>query len=161
MPVAFGELIDKLLDARRRLGNDLFPFTPLELDLCIECALEQQLEIRRNRWRFALGALRVATLARLELKLSRRTAGSALVFLGRGVQSHREFAYAGWWCGLAVPRRRDRADARSRCRAMLDPAPPDRSPRVPSRSSCATARATGTGTCTAAVDDAIDAVTVD
>ena len=40
MPITFGELIDELLDARRRHGNELFLFTPLELDLCIECALE-------------------------------------------------------------------------------------------------------------------------
>src|SRR5262245_61154093 len=117
MPVAFGELIDELLDARRRLRNDLFLFTLLELYLCAECALEQQFEIRRNGWRFALGALRVSTLARLKLKLFRRTAGSDLVLLGRsirhrisarlgafalifavgnGVQSHREFAGASW-----------------------------------------------------------------
>src|SRR5262249_26310808 len=31
---------------------------------------------------------------------------------------------------LAVPLYRDRADARSRCRALLYPAPPDQSPRV-------------------------------
>src|SRR5262249_8048318 len=86
MPVAFGELIDKLLDARRRLGNDLFLFTLLELYLCAECALEQQFEVGRNGWRFALGALRVSTLARLKLKLFRRTARSDLVFLGGSIR---------------------------------------------------------------------------
>src|SRR5262245_25960727 len=86
MPVAFGKLIDELLDARRRLGNDLFLFTLLELYLCAECALEQQFEIRRNGWRFALGALWVATLPGLELKLFRRTARSDLVLLGRSIQ---------------------------------------------------------------------------
>src|SRR5262249_44653418 len=63
--------------------------------------------------------------------------------------------------GLAVARRRDRAGARSRCRATLDPAVPDRSPRVAWHSSCATTRGTGSGLCTATVDDAIDPVPVD
>ena len=48
MRVAFGELIDELLDARRRLGNDLFLFTLLELYLCAECTLKQQLEVGCN-----------------------------------------------------------------------------------------------------------------
>src|SRR4029077_15931881 len=56
---------------------------------------------------------------------------------------------------------RDCADARSRCRATLDPAPPDRSPRVAWHSSCATTRGTGSGLCPATVDDAIDPVPVD
>src|SRR4029434_2980013 len=63
--------------------------------------------------------------------------------------------------GPAVPRHRDRAGARSRCRATPDAAPPDRSPRVARHSSRATARGAGIGTCTAAADDAIDPVTVD
>src|SRR5262249_44459328 len=46
---------------------------------------------------------------------------------------------------LAVPLHRDRADARSRCRATLDPAVPDRSPRVAWHSSCPTARGAGGG----------------
>ena len=62
---------------------------------------------------------------------------------------------------LAVPRHRDRADARSRCRATPYPAPPDRSPRAAWRSSCVTARSAGIGTRTAALDDAVDPVTVD
>src|SRR5262249_37837655 len=62
---------------------------------------------------------------------------------------------------LAVPLHRDRADARSRCRATLDPAVPDRSPRVAWHSSCATTRGAESGLCTATVDDAIDPVTVD
>ena len=33
MPVTFGKLIDELLDSRRRLGNDLFLFSLLELYL--------------------------------------------------------------------------------------------------------------------------------
>src|SRR5215831_8967192 len=61
---------------------------------------------------------------------------------------------------LAVPLHRDRADARSRCRAPFYPAPPDRSPHVAWHSSCATARGAGSGLCTATVDDAIDPVTV-
>src|SRR6185503_19687797 len=67
---------------------------------------------------------------------------------------------AGMPCaiGPAVLRGRDRADARSRCRAPLHPAPPDRSPRVAWRSSCTTARGVGTGA--AARDDAIDPITV-
>src|SRR5262249_54757125 len=62
---------------------------------------------------------------------------------------------------LAVPLYRDRADARSRCRAPLRPAPPDRSPRVAWRSSCPTARGAGRKPCTATVSDAIDPVPVD
>src|SRR6266851_2193043 len=62
---------------------------------------------------------------------------------------------------LAVPRHRDRADARSRYRATPYPAPPDRSPRAAWRSSGATARSAGFGTSTPAVDDAIDPLTVD
>src|SRR5262249_34381963 len=54
---------------------------------------------------------------------------------------------------------RDRADARSRCRAPLRPAPPDRSPRVAWRSSSATARAAGIRTSTPARGDAIGPIT--
>src|SRR5262245_30202744 len=61
---------------------------------------------------------------------------------------------------LAVARHRDRAGARSRCRATLDPAVPDRSLRVAWHSSCATTRA-GSGPCNATVADAIDPVPVD
>src|ERR1700746_2463699 len=61
---------------------------------------------------------------------------------------------------LAAPRHRDRAGARSRCRATLCPAPPDRLPRVPWRSSSATMQTAGIGAPTAPVGDAIDPVTV-
>src|SRR5947199_249604 len=44
---------------------------------------------------------------------------------------------------------------------MLDPAVPDRSPRVAWHSSCTTTRAAGSRLCTATVDDAIDPVPVD
>src|SRR5262249_21665915 len=56
---------------------------------------------------------------------------------------------------LAVPLHRDRADARSRCRAPFYPAPPDRSPHVAWHSSCATARGAGSRPCPAPVDAAI------
>src|SRR6516225_6392519 len=62
---------------------------------------------------------------------------------------------------LAAPRHRDHADARSRCRATLCPGPPDRSPRAAWGSSGATMRTAGIEARTAAVDDAIDPVTVD
>src|SRR5262249_40367391 len=63
--------------------------------------------------------------------------------------------------GFEAPRRRDRAGARSRWRAMLDPAVPDRSPRVAWHSSCAATRGAGSQPCSATVDDAIDPVPVD
>src|SRR5690348_9799585 len=54
------------------------------------------------------------------------------------------------------------ADARSRCRAPLDPAPPDRPPREAWPSSCGgAARGAGRRACTDAAGDAIDPVTVD
>src|SRR5262245_13933290 len=56
---------------------------------------------------------------------------------------------------------RDRANARSRCRATSYPAPPDRSPRAAWLSSSATARGAGLRTGSAAGGDAIDPMTVD
>src|SRR5262249_11972614 len=62
---------------------------------------------------------------------------------------------------LAVPLYRDRADARSRCRALLYPAPPDPSPHVAWHSSCATPRRLGLRTGGAAGDDALARLTGD
>src|SRR5262249_58425425 len=61
----------------------------------------------------------------------------------------------------AVSLYRALGDARARWRALLYSAPRDRSPRVAWHSSCATTRGAGSRPCCAAVDDAIDPLTVD
>src|SRR5438034_2849510 len=79
MTIAFGKLGHQLLDAGGRHGNHPFLLTLLERYLLAERTLKQQLEVRCHRRRLALGALRIATLSRLELKFLRRTTRADLV----------------------------------------------------------------------------------
>ena len=48
MAVAFGELIDQLLDAGGGLGDDLLLFSLPQRHFCAECAFEQGLEVGCN-----------------------------------------------------------------------------------------------------------------
>ena len=85
MTVAFGKLGDQLLDAGHRHGNRPLPVPLLERDRLAERALERQLEIRCHRLRLALGALRIAALARFEPMCLGRKARTDLVLLVGGL----------------------------------------------------------------------------
>src|SRR5215471_9682649 len=85
MTVALGILGNQLFDSCLRHADGPFPFTLLELHLLIQRTLERKLEVQRDWWRLAFGALGVTTLAGLELIfLGRATRTDLVLLVGRG-----------------------------------------------------------------------------
>src|ERR1700730_10725800 len=83
MPVPLRKLNGKVLKTGRPHGDELLLFAPRHLYLLAESVLEELFEASDERWRFALGALGVAALSRLELVLFRGPARTDFILLLR------------------------------------------------------------------------------
>src|SRR5262245_57799655 len=79
--VTLGVLGHQLLNASRSHRHDALLLALPQRNFLVQCAAKQRLEVHGNRPGLPLGALRIATLPRLELMFLRRTARTDLVFL--------------------------------------------------------------------------------
>jgi hypothetical protein len=91
----FGKLNGKVLKTGRPHGDGLLLFAPRHFYLLAESVLEELFEASDERWRFALGALWVAALSRLELVLFRGPARTDLILLRRRPRREGIVAHAG------------------------------------------------------------------
>src|ERR1019366_3299629 len=83
VPVPLGKLKRKLPHTGRPHGDESLPFTLRHLCRLVESALEYLFEVGDERWHFALGALGVAALSRLELVLFRGPARTDFILVLR------------------------------------------------------------------------------